>query len=395
MKNWRVINSLFSVVTIFCLSYSLSLAAETPNRAIRATLDIGSGATKLRVAEVDLQTKKITRILESKSYAVPYQEQLSQAKDNNFDRQVMDQGLQALQDASLIAKKYNVEKVIAVATAAFRKANNAQDYIDEIAQKTGITVHVIDQTLEGELAFQAVRAQFGYDPEKLVVWDIGGGSIQLTTMNGKGEYEIYQGHIASVPFKNHVISQIQKKDPLAVSTPNPISAEELLRAQSHAIKISRDVDALFKEKMQDPSVEIVGVGNIFGYHISKIGTGDSVNIEQMLKATSTLIDKSDSDVGGGDFANVYVTNTLLVLGFMEGLNISELNVADINPADGAFFYEPFWRTGSSVSSDATNQTNVNVDMQNKARISAEGRGMREIREAQFPRNVQIQECYGE
>lgn len=332
MKNIKII----SVISFLFVISSHPLIAETSSNVIRASIDIGSGATKLRVVEVDLTAKKILRVLESKSYAVPYQEQLSQNKDGNFDRKIMDQGLQALEDANAVAKKYNAEKVIGVATAAFRKAHNAQNYINEIYEKTGIKVHVIDQTLEGELAFQAVRAQFGYNPEKLIVWDIGGGSIQLTTVNNKGDYDIYQGHIASVPFKNHVISQIQQKDLKSVTTPNPFSVEDLLKAQSHAIKISRDVDTIFKQKMQDPSVEIVGVGNIFGYQISKIGSGDKVNIDQILEATANLVDKTDIDVGGGDFANVYVTNTLLVLGFMEGLNISELHVADINPADGAF-----------------------------------------------------------
>lgn len=379
MNKWHVTHSLFSVVSVFCLAYSFSLsAADSPSRAIRASLDIGSGATKLRVVEVDLNAKKIVRILETKSYAVPYQEQLAQAKDGNFDRQIMDKGLEILQDASNVAKKYNVEKVIAVATAAFRKAHNAQSFIDEIHQKTGITVHVIDQTLEGELAFQAVRAQFGYDPEKLVVWDIGGGSIQLTTLNDKGEYEIYQGHIASVPFKNYVITHIQQKDVKEVSTPNPFTVQDILKAQSHAIKVSRDVDALFKEKMKDPTVEIVGVGNIFGYHISKIGDNDKVNIEQMLEATADLVDKSDQDVGGGDFANVYVTNTLLVLGFMEGLNISELHVADINPADGAFFYEPFW-------SDAR-KDRINV-------LEPKERGQVPVIPGQMKGPHEFQECY--
>src|SRR5262249_1023721 len=118
-------------------------------------------------------------------------------------------------------------------------------------------------------------------------------------------------NVASVPFKNHVISQIQQKDLKSVTTPNPFTVEDLLKAQSHAIKVSRNVDTYFKKKIQDPSVEVVGVGNIFGYQISKLGNGDSVHIEQVLEKTATLVNKTDTDVGGGDFANVYVTNTLL------------------------------------------------------------------------------------
>jgi exopolyphosphatase / guanosine-5'-triphosphate,3'-diphosphate pyrophosphatase len=335
------------IMFTFFLSFSL-YAYSAEGNSVRAAIDIGSGATKLRVVEVDMQTQKIVRVLESKSFTVPYQEQLARAKDGNFDRQVMDQGIDALSQAKEIAAKYHAQKVIAVATAAFRKANNVDNYISEILQKTGIPVFVIDQHLEGELAFQAVRAQYGFDPQKLIVWDIGGGSFQLTTVNERGEYDIYRGHEASIPFKNYVVEKIQKQNPEEVSSPNPISTEELLTAQFHAISVSKDIDNLFREKIKNPSTEIVGVGNIFGYHVSKLSGGDTVTREQMIKAVASQIDKTDKDVGGGDFANVYVTNSILVLGFMEGLNIDKMHIADINPADGAFFYAPFWDAGTKA-----------------------------------------------
>jgi len=317
---------------------------------IRAAIDIGSGATKVRVVEVDMQFQKIARVLESQSFTVPYQEELSKAKDGNFNRQVMDRGIDSLKQAKALAEKYHAEKVIAVATAAFRKANNVDGYIAEIYEKTGIPVHVIDQQLEGELAFQAVRAHYGFDPSKLIVWDIGGGSFQLTTMNGQGNYDIYRGHEASIPFKNYVVEKIQKLDPTVVSSPNPISTEHLLTAQFRAIALSRDIDRLFHDKIQSSGIEIVGVGNIFGYHITQLSGSDTVTREQMIKAVASQIDKTDADVGGGDFANVYVTNSIFVLGFMEGLNIDKMHIVDINPADGAFFYAPFWEKGSATVS---------------------------------------------
>lgn len=319
-------------------------ANQGPTTVVRAAIDIGSGATKLRVAEVDLKTQKIVRILESQNFSIPYQEQLAKNKDGNFNREVMNQGIEALQQAKKIAQKYQAEKVISVATAAFRKAKNADNYIQEIKQKTGIDVNIIDQHLEGELAFQAVVSQFGMNPSDLVVWDIGGGSFQLTTVNTKGDFAIHRGLDASVPFKNYVIEEVKKQDSKLVTTPNPHTTEELLKAQLHAVKLTDKVDTLFKEKIAKPSTKIVGVGCILGMQVPKMIQDDSATRDQMIEAVANLVDKNDSDVGGGDFANVYVTNSILVLGFMEGLNINKVQLADINPADGAFFYDPFWKS---------------------------------------------------
>lgn len=332
---------------IFCLCSSLFAFGAEGGTVVRAAIDIGSGATKLRVAEIDLKSQKIVNVLESKSFAVPFQEQLSKSNEDSFDRQVMDQGVEALQQSVAIAKKYHAEQVIAIATAAFRKAHNADDYIAEIYNKTGVKVYVIDQHLEGELAFQAVRGQFGYDPTKLVVWDIGGGSLQLTTVDDQGKYEIYRSLDASIPVKNYVITEIKKEDLNTVSTPNPLNLEQLLKTQFHAIRLAQKVDQVFKDKIQNPSTEIVGVGNIFGYQIAAIAGGKTVTQEQMVAAVADLAHKSDEHIGG-EYANVHVTNAILVLGFMEGLSISNMHVADINPADGAFFYKPFWHQERSL-----------------------------------------------
>ncbi|MBA3239459.1 MAG: hypothetical protein H0T62_14105 [Parachlamydiaceae bacterium] len=332
----------YIITFLFTLSVSTSFFAYgAEGTVVRAAIDIGSGATKLRVAEIDLKTQKIVNVLESKSFAIPFQEQLSKTNEENFDRQVMDLGIDALKQSVEIAKKYNAEQVIGVSTAAFRKAQNADDYIAEIYSKTGVKVYVIDQHLEGELAFQAVRAQYGYDPEKLVVWDIGGGSLQLTTVNNQGQYEIYRSLDASIPLRNYVITKIKKEDLETKSTPNPLNIEQLLKTQFHAIRLAQKVDQVFKDKIQNPSTEIVGVGNIFGYQVAKIAGGPTVTQEQMVAAVADLAHKSDEHIGG-EYANVHVTNAILVLGFMEGLSISNMHVADINPADGAFFYKPFW-----------------------------------------------------
>ena len=113
-------------------------------------------------------------------------------------------------------------------------------------------------------------------------------------------------------------------DPNVVATPNPHTTEELLKAQLYAIRLTKDIDKIFKDKIQQPSTQVVGVGNILGIQVPQMLQSETATRDQMISAVANLVNKSDEDVGGGPFANVYVTNSILVLGFMEGLNIPEL-----------------------------------------------------------------------
>ena len=248
--------------------YSIQITRVIPrDLVVRAAIDIGSGATKLRVAEINLKTKKIERILVNESFTVPYQEELSKSPNHTFDAKVMQVGLNSLKQSLEIAKKYHAEKTIAVATAAFRKANNADEFIATIKQETGIPVYVIDQDLEGKLSYEAAAEQVD-NPAEMIVWDIGGGSLQLTMKDANGNYQIYRGHEASVPFKNYIIQNIQKRSLEQYRTPNPMTKDEIQSSISHAREIASKVDQVFKDRIQDPNVRIIGVGNVFAYGIS-------------------------------------------------------------------------------------------------------------------------------
>lgn len=336
----RVLNICFAVVLLFL---PLLGHCDAGKRTIRAAIDIGSGATKLKVAEVNLETQKIEKILVNESFAVQYQEELEKSKDSTFNDQVMHTGLEALKKCQEIAQKHQAEKVVAVATASFRKAANVEAFVEKIERETGVKVYIIDQDLEGVLGFEATAAQVAGDPKNMIVWDIGGGSFQLTTLDEQGKLVVHRGLDASIPFKNHVIKIIKKRDPNVETTPNPLNTEHLQDAENHAQKISKKVDRVFKNKIANPRTHVVGIGNIFAYGIYPlVGKKSSFSKKELFQKIQKLAGKTDKDLGGHAYANVAVTNPVLVLGFMQKLGIDQMSIADINNADGALVYAPFW-----------------------------------------------------
>jgi exopolyphosphatase/guanosine-5'-triphosphate,3'-diphosphate pyrophosphatase len=313
------------------------------NGEIRAAIDIGSGATNLKVAQVDPKTNKIVVLLFEKSIPVPYQKHLEQSSNQTFDREVMNQGIHAIKTLKEMADSYHVKKVIAVATAAFRKAANAEQFAREIEQKTGVQVRIINQDEEGILAFRGALAVTPAQPEHTITWDIGGGSMQLTTLTDAGTYLVEKGKTASIPFKNYVIQEIKHEDLKTTQSPNPMTEEQMNMAINYAARLAQETDNYIKTKLQDPKTQVLAVGSLFNYAIRPMVNSSVVYPDELEKAVRKLSNKTDAELPGGALAEVAVTNPLLVLGYMRGLAIHKAEIVSVNNADGALTYPAYWQ----------------------------------------------------
>ncbi|WP_068471176.1 Ppx/GppA phosphatase family protein [Candidatus Protochlamydia phocaeensis] len=310
---------------------------------IRAALDIGSGATNLKVAKVDPKTNKIISKIFEQSIPVAYQKHLEQSGNNTFDEDIMNQGIRAIKALKEIADSYHAKKVVAVATAAFRQAANAQQFAQEVERKTGVQVRIINQDEEGILAFRGALAVTPAQPEHTVVWDIGGGSMQLTALTESGTYLVDKGKTASIPFKNAIIQNIEHKDLKVTQTPNPMNQEEIEAALQLAGEAASEANPFIKDKLQEPKTEVLAVGSLFNYGVRPLVNENTIKQDQLRTAVMKLAGKSDAELPGGSLAEVAVSNPLLVLGYMQALHINQVDVVSINNADGALTYPAYWQ----------------------------------------------------
>jgi len=334
---------IIGVLLIFAslIPYYWGLHQVQTKTVIRAAIDIGSGATKLRVAEVDLNQKKVIKVLVDEQRAVSYQQALSEGGDVRFNEAVMKRGIEAIEELKKIALENRAQIVIGIATAAFRKAQNGDEFVRKIKEHTDVTVFIVDQAIEGELGFLAVEATKPVDENTMVVWDIGGGSLQLTMMVDE-KMKIYRGHEASVPFRNYVIQNIQGRDIKNYTSPNPMTVDEMDEAEKHARMLAKNVDRLFKERLKENDTQVYGIGSIFSRGIEPLIVKNPFTAKDIRDAIVPLAGRTDEELGGGEFVDVLITNSLLVMGFMEELEIPDVEVVDVNIADGAFFLKQFW-----------------------------------------------------
>jgi exopolyphosphatase/guanosine-5'-triphosphate,3'-diphosphate pyrophosphatase len=87
--------------------------------------------------------------------------------------------LEAVQEACDQAEKQGCDDFMALATSAIREARNGEEVLDRVRQSTGVELQVLTGEDEARLTFLAVRRWFGWSAGRLLVLDIGGGSLEL------------------------------------------------------------------------------------------------------------------------------------------------------------------------------------------------------------------------
>ncbi|KYG64934.1 hypothetical protein AZI86_12105 [Bdellovibrio bacteriovorus] len=287
----------------------------------RGAMDFGSGTTKVLAVRVDVCQKKILKVLFEDRLAISFNEAFEKSADHKIPEKFWQEALPRIQVSVDKLRAQEIKKIDAVATAVFRNAKNGQEVIAQMAKALGIPIQIISQDQEAELGFWSVLAFKSWSPQEasMVVWDIGGGSMQMFSWN-KGHPQIFRGHLASVSFKNEILKVLQFKNPQEVSSPNPIGHNReaaIQLAKNHAVL---NVPPFFKNLK--PETKWMGIGGVLSMSIQKQVQRNSTQftaeeLAQTLKDRAVL---SDTQIEG-DYKISEVSNLALVLGYMQALHI--------------------------------------------------------------------------
>ncbi len=87
--------------------------------------------------------------------------------------------LAALEEYHQLCRKSGVRKVLCIGTAAFRKAQNGPQFMQEIQERFGWKTRIISGEEEARLSYLSVERDFAAQHSNLVALDIGGGSTEI------------------------------------------------------------------------------------------------------------------------------------------------------------------------------------------------------------------------
>ncbi|MET8338393.1 Ppx/GppA phosphatase family protein [Streptosporangium canum] len=140
-------------------------------------LDIGSNTVHLLVMDAHRGARPLP--------AYSHKEELRLSEHMEEGNRLSEQGATRLREfvekALRLAEDKGVEDLMAFATSAVREAVNGEEVLGRIKAGAGADIEVLSGQDEARLTFLAVRRWFGWSSGRLLVLDIGGGSLEIAS----------------------------------------------------------------------------------------------------------------------------------------------------------------------------------------------------------------------
>ncbi|MEV6423883.1 Ppx/GppA phosphatase family protein [Streptomyces sp. NPDC051662] len=138
-------------------------------------LDVGSNTVHLLAVDAH----RGARPLPAHSYKAELRLAELLDEDGAIGPDGVDRLVSTIADALQAAEDKGCEDVLPFATSAVREASNAEQVLGRVKSETGIDLEVLTGEEEARLTFLAARRWFGWSAGKLLVLDIGGGSLEI------------------------------------------------------------------------------------------------------------------------------------------------------------------------------------------------------------------------
>lgn len=99
--------------------------------------------------------------------------------DGRIRRRGADDLVRFVAEALEVSEDQGCEDLLPFATSAIREAPNGADVLARVRDETGVDLQVLTGGEEARLTFLAVRRWFGWSAGRILVLDIGGGSLEM------------------------------------------------------------------------------------------------------------------------------------------------------------------------------------------------------------------------
>ncbi|MDR3242115.1 MAG: hypothetical protein LBT37_08080 [Lactobacillaceae bacterium] len=157
-----------------------------------SVIDLGSNSTRMTVSKVHMDG----------SYEALYRDQsmvrLSEGMgaDKILQKDAMKRTIEVMKQFIAEANKHRTEKLVAVATAAVRQAQNASEFTKMLKKATGIELRILSGNEEAYYDYLAVVNTLPV--EDFIIMDTGGGSVEIVQVQAQKPMQMISVPIGSV-----------------------------------------------------------------------------------------------------------------------------------------------------------------------------------------------------
>ena len=183
--------------------------------------------------------------------------------------------------------------------------------------------------------------------EAPVVWDIGGGSMQLTFKDQADYFHVMQGQLASQTFQSLVCDKVLHKE--ATASPNPLNTNDVEAAIDLAkehLRFDPATSDIIKHQIAH-NAPVLAVGSVHNFVIQPLcnlagvhPAGSEYTKEDLHQAILLLTDKTDEQImkitalSNPDLAKNQLTNLILVYAMMDIMGIDKVHTVKSSNVEG-------------------------------------------------------------
>ncbi|MBW4565270.1 MAG: Ppx/GppA family phosphatase [Mojavia pulchra JT2-VF2] len=228
---------------------------------IIAAIDLGTNSLHMVVVKIDPTLPAFSIIAREKETV--------RLGDRDLDTGclkpgIMEKAIAALKRFQEVAKTFNAETILAVATSAVREAPNGKDFLHRILVDLGLSVDLISGQEEARRIYLGVLSGMEFNNQPHMIIDIGGGSTEIILGDTEEPRTLTSTKIGAVRLTSELIST------------DPISNTEFQYLQAYA------------RGMLERSVEEVRANLEFGKSPRLVGTSGTIETLTLINAREKL-----------------------------------------------------------------------------------------------------------
>jgi exopolyphosphatase / guanosine-5'-triphosphate,3'-diphosphate pyrophosphatase len=235
--------------------------AVDPNSRILAAIDIGTNSIHMVVVKINPALPAFD-IVDAEKSTVRLGERCPQT--GNLTTEAMARAIAALRRCLDMARAWNAEHVIAVATSATREAPNGKDFVREVEAQLGLHIDLIAGQEEARRIYLGVLSGLEFNHQPHIIIDIGGGSTELILGDGHDPRFLSSTKVGAVRLTNEFV------------TTDPINNREFDRMHAY-------VRGMLEWPLEDLKASIKP-----GEAIQMVGTSGTIESLLRLDAYETL-----------------------------------------------------------------------------------------------------------
>lgn len=294
-------------------------------------IDLGSNSSRLVIAEVFDDNHFI--VIDELKEAVRLGQDME--RDGFLKPARVAETIKTIKMFKKLCDSYGIEKIIAIATAAVRRAKNQRSFLDEVAATCGIKLKVLSADEEAAYVYQGVINSM--DIPKGIVLEIGGGSTKMVYYNRRN----ILAH-ETLPFGAVTLTELFAYDGLKPEE-QAAKIEEFFTEQLRQIEWLAEVE---------PDVQFIGVGGSFRnlcriskmvkkypldtIHNYNVSLEDFDNIYDMLKVLDLDKKKKIKGISSGR-ADILPSAMAVVKAFMNYMHFENIVIGGSGLREGLLF----------------------------------------------------------